>query len=112
MSRVKPFAALLLFSMSAWAQRLPGNVVPEHYNLVIAPDLQKATFSGEESIHVQIRTATNSITLNAVEIEFREATIHQEDKVQTAQVSLDTAREQATLAVPDLLRQGSAYIQV
>jgi aminopeptidase N len=113
MARVRFVLGIFLFmSLPAWAQRLPGNVVPEHYNLAFAPDLQKATFSGEESIDIHVLEATNSITLNAVEIEFREAVILQEGKAQTAQVRLDAPKEQATLTVPEQLRPGTATIQV
>ena len=37
------------------AQRLPDNVVPESYDLTFTPDLGKAAFSGEETIHVTLR---------------------------------------------------------
>ena len=52
------------------AQRLPGGVRPEHYSLVIAPDLKAATFVGSETIDVVLDAPTNAITLNAAEIEF------------------------------------------
>src|SRR5580704_12439388 len=52
------------------AQRLPGGVRPEHYSLVIAPDLAKARFAGSETIEVVLDRPASAITLNAAEIEF------------------------------------------
>ncbi len=62
-------AALLLFAAPALvAQRLPNNVRPEHYTLRLTPDIDKATFSGEETIDVTLAQPADSITLNAAEI--------------------------------------------
>ena len=55
---------------SAYGQRLPGGVRPEHYSLTITPDLKAATFSGSETIEVALDAATKRITLNAAEIQF------------------------------------------
>ena len=52
------------------AQRLPGGVRPEHYSLVITPDLKAATFAGRETIDVVLDAPATAITLNAAEIEF------------------------------------------
>ncbi|HEX4582225.1 MAG TPA: M1 family peptidase, partial [Acidobacteriaceae bacterium] len=68
-------ATLLLFAAPALvAQRLPTNVRPEHYTLHLTPDLDKATFSGEETIDVMLAQPADSITLNALEIQFQSAT--------------------------------------
>ena len=94
------------------AQRLPGNVVPEHYSLTFTPDLQKAAFTGQETIDVKIVQPGNSITLNSAEIEFQEANITQNGGAQKAQVNLNAGKQEATLTVPNTLTAGPASIQI
>src|SRR5689334_21654719 len=95
------FLPSLFLSMQASAQRLPAGVTPQHYALTFTPDLSKATFSGEETIDLQLTKASNTITLNAIELEIQEATITQDSKTQTAQTSFATEKEQATLTFAD-----------
>ncbi len=66
---------LVLIAVPASAQRLPGNVVPEHYSLWFAPDLEKETFRGRESIDVVLTEPSTTVTLHAAEIDFSEVTI-------------------------------------
>src|SRR5262245_32885795 len=68
-------AALFLSVSAAVAQRLPAGVTPTHYTLWFAPDLDKATFRGRESIAVTLTAPASSITLNAAEIAFGEVRI-------------------------------------
>jgi aminopeptidase N/puromycin-sensitive aminopeptidase len=102
----------VIFPLMAVAQRLPGNVVPEHYALTFTPDLQKATFAGQETIDVRIVQPGASITLNSAEIEFQQATITQNGAAQTAAVTTDPAKEQATLTFPQPLVAGPASLQI
>ena len=63
--------------------RLPRTVVPVRYDLRLEPDLTAFTFTGEETITVEVREATAEILLNAVELEMREATAaHAERRVE------------------------------
>src|SRR5947209_19452313 len=108
----KLILVLFLISLLAAAQRLPGNVVPEHYSVTLTPDVQKATFTGHEVIDVKIVQPGRSITLNSAEIEFQETNITQNGSTQKAQVSLNPAKEQATLTVPNELSAGPATIEI
>lgn len=47
---------------------LPSQLVPSHYALELSPDLESCTFSCREEIHVEVREATNEVTLHAKEI--------------------------------------------
>jgi aminopeptidase N/puromycin-sensitive aminopeptidase len=107
------FIAFCIVSSCAGAQRLPGGVVPEHYSLTFTPDLAAATFSGEEDIQIQLQRPVNrAITLNSAEIQIQKATVTQGGKSQEAQVSLDPAKEQATLEMAGPLGPGPASIHI
>ena len=45
--------------------RLPRNVLPEHYALVLSPDLGRASFDGEAAIELRVTETTAEIVLNA-----------------------------------------------
>ena len=97
---------------AAPAQRLPETVRPEHYSLKLTPDLKAAAFTGSEVIDITLAGPTNSITLNAHDIAFQSVKIEANSKTQTATVSLDKEKEQATFAVPDKLPAGKARISI
>jgi aminopeptidase N len=104
--------ALLLVAAPASAQRLSGAVVPEHYDLWFAPDLERATFRGREAIRVQLREPASAVTLHAAEIEFGDVTIQAGGMTQTARVTLDAKTETATLTVPRQMPAGAATIRI
>ena len=112
MVRCLGFLLVLLYAIPAAAQRLPGNVTPEHYTLSFAPDLQNETFRGRESIRVTVAEPTTSITLHAAEIQFGEVTITSGGRTQKARVTTDARSETATFTVPDRLGEGPATIQI
>ena len=54
-------AAIVFASMTlslAAAQRLPEVAVPENYKLSFTPDLDKATFEGDETISIRVLNPT------------------------------------------------------
>jgi aminopeptidase N len=108
-------AALLAFHAivpAAGAQRLGTNVIPAHYVLRLTPDLAAATFSGEERIDVTLKEPANTITLNAAEIAFQSAVIDQNGSRQTAAISLDADKEQATFTFPNPVAAGRATLSI
>jgi aminopeptidase N len=104
--------ALLLTAASVVAQKLPGGVSPAHYTLWFAPDLQKATFRGRESIAVTLAAPSSTITLHAAEIAFAEVRIEDAGGSQTATVSLNEKDETATFSVTRAVARGPATIHI
>ncbi|HUB53356.1 MAG TPA: M1 family metallopeptidase [Terracidiphilus sp.] len=102
----------LASSAAVHAQRLPNTVAPTHYRLSLTPDLKAATFTGTEQIDVDIKQPLSAITLNAAEIAFQSVTIDQSGAQQTATVSLDPNKQQATFTFPSALAAGPATLHV
>jgi aminopeptidase N/puromycin-sensitive aminopeptidase len=103
---------VLATSLSACAQRLPSTVVPAHYSLVLTPDLKAATFSGIEKIDIVVKETTKSITLNSAEIAFKSVSVTAAGKQQTASVTLDKEKEQATFTFSDSIPEGDATLSI
>lgn len=113
MKRIVLAAVIAMFpAMAAYGQRLPENAIPDSYDLSFTPDLTKATFSGEESIHVKLQRPSLTITLNSAEIEIQDATITAAGHPQLATVTFDESKDQATLKVPNALPVGPAEIHI
>jgi aminopeptidase N len=112
MALFKKFALIvsLMLPLLASAQRIPYGVSPRHYSLTFTPDLQKATFGGDATIDVEINKVTRSILLNAIELEFQEVTVTQENKSQVAKWTFAPESEQVTLTVADDLQPGPASL--
>lgn len=101
-------AVFFTTSLSLQAQRLPEGVHPEHYSLTLTPDLNAATFAGEETIDVVLDHPSRTITLNAAEIKF----LSVKAGSQTAEVSEDSGKEQATFTFPQELPAGRATLTI
>src|ERR1039457_2258387 len=109
-----PLLTLLFLSpvSTLLAQRLPSTVSPEHYSLTLTPDLKTATFSGVETIDVTASGPVNTITLNSTEIAFQSVTATFAGKKQTASVTLDAKKEQATFNFPAKLPAGKVKLDI
>jgi puromycin-sensitive aminopeptidase len=98
--------------------RLPRTVLPRRYDLTLEPDLEAATFAGHETIAVEVRTETNEVVLNAVEIEIDEATAEiptdggADAGPLVAKVALDDEAERASLTFDRPLPAGDATLRL
>jgi aminopeptidase N len=100
------------FVQDATAQRLPDTVRPEHYSLILTPDLKSATFTGSEKIDVQIQQPVDSITLNAIEIKFQSVKARLNGKTLEATVTEDPEKEQATFNFHQQLPTGKLTLEL
>jgi aminopeptidase N len=103
---------LLSTALPASAQRLPTNITPEHYDLAFVVDLARERFEGTETIRVRLAEPTSQIVLNAIELQFKSVTVGAGPTAQTATVTLDEAKQTATLTVPRPIASGSTEIHV
>jgi aminopeptidase N len=103
---------LVLASCAALAQRLPEIARPENYKLKFTPNLDAATFEGDETIAIRILKPTSKITLNAVDIDFHEVTILSGGAMQKATVTPEKENEMVVLAVENLLSDGPATVHI
>ena len=55
--------------------RLPRSVRPTRYDLRLEPDLTTLTFTGDETVTLEVEEATADIVLNAVDLAFGDATV-------------------------------------
>ena len=113
MKRILAVIAFALTTLSlAAAQRLPEAAVPENYKLSFTPDLDKATFEGDETISVRVLMPTSEITLNAVDIDFHEVTITSGGATQKASGTYEKEKEMVVLTVAKSLPAGPATIHI
>ena len=113
MKRILASLALVLMTFSAaMAQRLPDVAAPENYKLIFTPDLEKATFEGDETISIRILKPTSQITLNAADIDFHDVSITSGGATQKAKVTPDKDKEMAVLSVDKRLAAGPATIHI
>jgi aminopeptidase N len=73
--------------------QLPRNARPLHYSISIAPDAANLRFTGSTLIDVQVLEATDTITLNAVDLDFASVTV---DGGERARVTTNADAQTAT----------------
>jgi aminopeptidase N len=94
LARVSLLCTLAL-STSANAQtgRLPKNVVPLAYDIKVAPDATKLTFTGEGTITIDVLAPTTILTLNAADLAIGSAVL---DGTVTARIKANTEAQTAS----------------
>ena len=102
-------AAALSFTA---AQRLPETAIPENYKLTFTPDLEKASFEGDETIAIRVLKPTSEITLNAADIDFHDVSITSGGAPQKAKVTPEKDKEMVVLSVDKPLAAGPATIHI
>jgi aminopeptidase N len=94
------------FDFASTPGKLPKHVVPEEYAIRITPDVKKLTFTGSETIKVDVRKPTRELVLNALEIEIASASIDDKPVAKSA-IKLDPKQETLTITAPNELSVGS-----
>ena len=82
------------FSFAATPGKLPKDVIPRHYELELKPDLESATFTGRETVEIDVLQTTRRVVLNAAELIITSA---RRAKGGPFQVTLDETNQLAVL---------------
>lgn len=97
-----------------WSRlRLPGYIVPRHYNILLHPNLTSLTFTGSVRIQVRVENDTNWVVLHSKGLRIATATIlglnmdHLSDRA--LPVLYNAAHEQAAIFSPRVLSKGEGY---
>ncbi len=78
--------------------RLPVHISPKYYQIILRPNLENFTFTGEEIIDLKIDQKTKEITLHANELEIISAIIlGSEKEIAVDKIILDKLKETVTL---------------
>lgn len=90
------------FDFASTPGKLPKNVLPEEYTIRIVPNLEKHSFTGSETVKLNVREPVKQLVLNALEIKINKASIDGK-AVDVSAIKLDekeqTVRIAAELAV-------------
>jgi aminopeptidase N len=87
------------FTFATTPGKLPKTVVPGSYEIEINPDVAKKMFTGSETVTVDVREPTRTITLNAQMLAIHSAKLldAQGQVTETAKVQIEANEETATL---------------
>ncbi|MCH8801438.1 MAG: M1 family metallopeptidase [Chloroflexi bacterium] len=92
---------------------LPETARPSKYRIKLQPDLKNFTFSGEQSVDLQVLEATSTIVLNSVDLEISAATLHTNGTALTSRsITLDKEAETATLDFGETVQPGEARLDM
>jgi aminopeptidase N len=102
------------FNFETTPGKLPKDVVPLSYDIQLKPNIEKLTFSGSETVILNVRKPVKTITLNVNTITIGSAKLLTADgKIeQDARVTIDAKEEAATLAFDTEIPSGRHQISV
>ncbi len=83
--------------------RLPPGVTPVHYEISVEPDAHSLTFAGRVAIDVEVQQPTDTITLNALDLDIAAAQL---DGAGRATVALDPVAQTAALRFERTIDRG------
>src|SRR3954452_21937182 len=89
--------------------RLPIEVTPSHYAITLEVDPDATTFRGSVRIAITVAAPTDRVVLNAKDLMIRRAIVEGQEGA-SAQVTLDTEKDTATLFFDRPLTAGAATL--
>jgi len=93
--------------------RLPTSIVPSRYDIRLAPDLEAASFEGQETISLEVHETADEVVLNAAELEVLSAELADGDgRSWPCAVRLDELTERVHLRTPNSLAPGKWQLKL
>jgi puromycin-sensitive aminopeptidase len=93
--------------------RLPTTVVPSRYDIRLEPDLEAATFAGEETIAIAVAEPVSEIVLNAAELTVQSASVTVADgAVVSGSAALESEDERIRLRFPSPIPAGEHRLTI
>lgn len=78
--------------------RLPNSAVPRRYQITIEPDIPTASFTGTQTVTIDVREKITGLNLNAIELEISEASLVDDGGgIHPATIDYDEANERITV---------------
>lgn len=99
------------FDFATTPGKLPKEVRPTEYAIRIVPDLGKLTFTGSETIKLQVGQPVTKLVLNSLEIEVASASIDDQELPNKA-IQLDPEEQTLTLTLPNELASGEHVLSL
>ena len=94
--------ALTVSTPALAAGSLPATVVPVLYDINVTPNAPAMTFTGSETVQIDVKAATGTITLNAADLAIAEATFDGK----AVPFALDKDKQQLVLTLPAAAKVG------
>jgi len=90
--------------------RLPRHAVPTHYDIRLELDLETFTFTGAVSVDLEVTERTETLVLNAAEVEIKSAALS--DDVAVTDIVYDPEMERATLTLESAIEPGTYRLEM
>ncbi len=91
--------------------RLPGHVSPKRYKLLIKPDMEAFTFTGEETISLELSKTSKQIVLHSKEIEITDGWYEAgKTKIDVSKITYQTSADTASIFFTKQLPKGNGKL--
>ncbi|HEX8295425.1 MAG TPA: M1 family metallopeptidase [Chthoniobacteraceae bacterium] len=100
------------FSFEKTPGQLPKTIVPRHYALRLAPNIGTASFTGSETIEIEVRQPVREIVLNSLGLEITKAVLHDSGRSRALIPKLDPTRQTLTFSLAEELPAGSCRLDL
>ncbi|HET9418466.1 MAG TPA: M1 family metallopeptidase [Chthoniobacterales bacterium] len=108
---VGKMAAEKPFDFATTPGKLPKQVVPSEYAVRVEPNLEKLTFTGSETIKLEVHAPVRELVLNAADIAIRSATLDGKTVPANA-LKIDTQNELLRIALASELAPGKHELRL